>query len=176
MALPCDRCVLTRTVGGCRAQVLLGLTVLAYSHDGLRDSDVRSLLLTLKRRLDQEPGVFVARPTRALFDRWLVAAHASTTASSSADSEASQPNPSSIAGSGWAGGVPGADAARSWFGVLPLEVLRPDDPAQLAAACKALRRLPQAIRWYLRRMVFPSPVLHQQVRFASQLRAFLLPI
>ena len=51
-------------------EVLVGLTILAYRYDGLRDSDVSQLVASLKDRLKQETGQQepkrkVARKTRS---------------------------------------------------------------------------------------------------------------
>ena len=55
-------------------EVLVGLTILAYRYDGLRDSDVSQLVASLKDRLKQETGPFKDRPSRALFQDWIDAA------------------------------------------------------------------------------------------------------
>ena len=172
-------------------QVLLGLTTLAYTYEGLRRSDVWSLVAVLQRQLAREPGPFAGRPSRALFDRWLVAAYLAVSNASgvgggkavgggddgggsgggggdSAGGDGGGDSGSDGVGGGGGGvgggGVAMADAARGWFGMLPLEVLRPDDAVQLGAVHTALCRHPQTILWYLRHVVFPSPVMHQQVQ------------
>ena len=173
-------------------QVLLGLTTLAYLYEGLRASDVQALVVLLKRQLERELGPFAERPSRALFDRWLAAAHADKlrakaaarakakelsrsrrgkpSAAASAP-PATSPRPTlarststtNLAGAAAGDNGGGDNDAGSYFGILPLEVLRAEDPAQLEAVYLALRHNPRTILWYLSNVVFPSPVMHQQV-------------
>lgn len=52
-------------------EVLIGLTILSYRYQGVRESDLRSIVLALKRKLLQEQGPMHSRPSRVLFSDWL---------------------------------------------------------------------------------------------------------
>ena len=59
-------------------EVLIGLTVLALRHEGMRMSDLRSAVEHLKRSMLQESGAIVERPSRRMFDSWLAATEGAT--------------------------------------------------------------------------------------------------
>ena len=51
--------------------VLIGLTILSYRYEGLRESDIISLIKTLKQQLSLEPGPYSERPSNILFQDWI---------------------------------------------------------------------------------------------------------
>src|SRR5690242_857488 len=51
--------------------VLIGLSILAYRYEGLRMSDVRSVVSQLQRKMREETGPFSQRPASLLFDHWV---------------------------------------------------------------------------------------------------------
>lgn len=55
-------------------EVLIGLSILAYRYEGLRATDTRKLVKTLKQNLVLEPGATVDRPTWLMFNDWLTEA------------------------------------------------------------------------------------------------------
>ena len=58
-------------------EIVIGLSVLAYRYDGLRDRDMKDLVTAMKKKLFHEPGEFKLRPTRTTFDNWLISSHRS---------------------------------------------------------------------------------------------------
>lgn len=55
-------------------EVLIGLSILAYRYEGLREMDARKLVKALKEALIHEPGATVDRPTWLMFHDWLAEA------------------------------------------------------------------------------------------------------
>ena len=54
------------------------------------------------------------------------------------------------------------------FDVLPLELLQPSDPKQMAKVYDALRMVPELVMHYLLQFVFPSPVTrHQEIKLTA---------
>jgi len=51
-------------------EVLIGLSVLAFSYEGMRSRDFRYLVTNLKERMRHETGPVPERPSRVLFDSW----------------------------------------------------------------------------------------------------------
>jgi hypothetical protein len=54
--------------------VAIGLTVLAFRHEGLREQDLRALVEKLKAQLDAGTGPIEKRPEWLLWKRWIGAA------------------------------------------------------------------------------------------------------
>ena len=50
---------------------LIGSTVLAYRYEGLREQDIKRILLQLKFAVQHEPGILSSRPSFILFENWV---------------------------------------------------------------------------------------------------------
>ena len=50
---------------------LIGSTVLAYRYEGLREQDIKRILLQLKFAVQHEPGILGSRPSFILFENWV---------------------------------------------------------------------------------------------------------
>ena len=50
---------------------LIGSTVLAYRYEGLREQDIKRILLQLKFAVQHEPGMLSSRPSFILFENWV---------------------------------------------------------------------------------------------------------
>ena len=55
------------------ADVVIGLSILAYRYEGLRRSDFRKLMITLKNNMWDELGPYHKRPSSKLFVKWVSA-------------------------------------------------------------------------------------------------------
>jgi hypothetical protein len=54
--------------------ILIGLTILAFRHEGLRQKDLKMIFRTLKENLDSEHGPYKSRPSSQRFEvrsRWM---------------------------------------------------------------------------------------------------------
>jgi hypothetical protein len=56
------------------SEVQIGLSVLAYRYEGLRERDMRALITALKQSMAAEPGAYKDRPSRILFGEWVAEA------------------------------------------------------------------------------------------------------
>ena len=110
---------------------VIGLSVLAYRYEGLRQSDVLRLITQLKQDYSRQVGPRDQRPASVLLASWLRAATA-------AEGE----------GAGVAAGLAAS--------VLPLALLQPADKKQLHQLHLLLRKVPEVICYYLCQHVFPA--------------------
>jgi len=56
-------------------EVLIGLTILAYRYEGLRQKDLGTIVRHLKNKVSAEKGPYAERPTAVVFKKWVTNAH-----------------------------------------------------------------------------------------------------
>jgi hypothetical protein len=121
-------------------EVLIGLSILAYRYEGLRQSDLKRLVKKLKDDLQHEPGNITERPTYLLFHDWVEAGQlAATTAQ----------------------GLKEEDDLPSNLEVLPLNLFQPDEQQQMDKLMVLLARQADTVVYYLVHFVFPDVLRHQ---------------
>ena len=130
--------------------ILLGLSILAYRYNGLRDSDMRRVVKDLRRNLLNEPGPFSERPSRILFEDWKSKAVAQWTARQQVVDKNM-----------------GSTESISQPELLPLELLQVDDPSQLGSVMLLLSKLPEVVVHYLNKLVFPAVMKHRSVKLQA---------
>lgn len=137
-----DLCISCRSVF-CRCdclQVIIGLTVLAYRHEGLRLSDVTYLVQRCKEALIQELGPIKHRPTFLLYASWT--------------SIAEQLNE-------------GQDGAATPASCLPLQFARPDDFREMQRVHDVLTHFAPSAMHMLQQLVFPMLMKHQAAKITA---------
>lgn len=129
------------TSGG---QVIIGLTILAYRHEGLRFSDSITLVQHCKQALMREVGPMQDRPTHALYGSWL---------KNSALLLGSL-RPSSVS--------PTVESSP-----IPLQFCRLDDDREMKRVHGSLTHYPPAAMHMLQQLVFPSLMKHQDAKISA---------
>lgn len=171
--------------------VLISLTILAYSHEGLRDSDVRSALEALRDQMHHEFGPYHKRASSIAYVRWIEGAGARVrgmrqvasaqrlrlddpvaaydpsqpaTPQRRAFASTPVPPPSSP--------MPTVETAKE---VWPLHLIEWDTTAQMVVLFKMLRRQPEVVRFYLTnespkeepKGVFPKTLQFQNLKLCA---------
>ena len=95
-------------------EVLIGLTILSYRYEGMRDSDMFHVLEQMKESLKQELGPFPDRPSGIRFTSWLTRANILRSSKGLKELETDVP---------------------------PLQLFQPRDKKQMRAACILLSNL-----------------------------------
>ena len=126
--------------------ILIGLTVLAYRYEGLRETDVASLVISLKKDLAFEAGPFKERPSWIRFQDWLDLA------------EAQRQRAATLAG---------LRRPRKADEIQPLELLQTTDESQMAAVYAALKAVPEVILYYLEGHVFQRVLRQHKVKLQA---------
>lgn len=163
-------------------EVLIGLTVLALRHEGMRATDLRQTVAHLKRSLLQEPGAIVERPSRRLFDSWLADGNcgydrervgATSTVGIGAGSGAAGgagagagAGALSLTGSASRGG-PARGTVVEAADVLPLELIQVEDEAQMTGLLLLVRKNPRIISHWLQHHVFPRVLRYQRTKLTA---------
>jgi hypothetical protein len=119
-------------------EVLIGLSLLSYRYEGLRQSDVSAMATHLQMSLQAELGPTHARPSHVLFTAW------------TRDRS-----------------VTSGDGALSPTARLPLEFLRTSDDKDMARLHALLTLYPPAILYYLCNLVFPPLLRHQSSKLTA---------
>lgn len=139
------------------SEVLIGLTVLAYRIEGMRVSDLRHLVSTLKNSLSQETGPEYARPSAKRFDEFVRQAkrlrRRQTNESKKEKSATSKLVQFAI-----------DDSA---IKILPLSQFSLTDPSQLRGLYSLVRDLPSIIDYYLSSYLFPACMFHHQYTLSA---------
>jgi len=161
------------------AEVIIGLTTLAYRIEGLRRSDLRHVISTMKQAASMEQGPEHQRPSAKRFDMFVRQARA-LHARRRAQREKEQQEQAAIDASADASSSSSSaaaairrrrlrdryaaeaslDARLSKLRILPLSQFSLADPLQLEGLFHLVRRLPSLLDYYLGMHLFPSCMHH----------------
>ena len=113
-------------------EVVIGMTIAAFRIEGMREPDMKVLILKLADEFSKESGPPERRSSGQRIKAWR---------------EIGTERVKAAAADGGAAEIPE---------VLPLELLQPSEPAHLRALMKVLARVPAVAMYYLRAIVFPQ--------------------
>ena len=144
----------TRSSEFAHPEMQVCLSILAYRYEGLRESDMRAVVDSLKVEMGDQRGPFSERPARVLFQDWLEDAGVVGDLDELDDDDAlgADGGEEELADDNLASGV-----------VLPLELFQPRDVSQMDALTAALAQSAKVGAHYLTKHVFPK-VLNFQTR------------
>merc|ERR1711871_1856247 len=162
--------------------VLIGLTVLAYRYEGVRQADLHRVIVQLKTDMSRQVGPRDQRPASVLFQRWIALARQAAAAEADAQ-EARSPSRGGRTPPGSPGRSPGRSSSRgdspsprgsaggfesaANSAVLPLALFQPNDPLQMTRLFSLLRKLPDLIHYYLCQHVFPATMNFQHMKISA---------
>ena len=128
--------------------VLIGLTVLAYRFNGLREhainshqADIQRVVSQLKKDFSSQLGSSDQRPAHLLFERWKSLGRQFHRAK--------------------------GDKSTAGLSVLALQQFQPEDPTQLQRLAKLIGLVPEVVHYYLQEMVFPDTMNFQQLKISA---------
>ena len=156
--------------------IIIGLTILAYRYEGLRESDFHDIIASLRSTLTKEIGPYATRKSTIRYNRWVTAAggrirgqqiyrdetdeQKQQQSSTSTDTlEAPKRNGQRKSSAGL------AEDERTE--VVALRLLKRSNEEQMAALYRLLRLLPDLIHWYLTEFIFPAEMRHQIVKLQA---------
>jgi len=121
--------------------IVIGFTILAFRHEGLRTEDMHRIVKQLKGDFARQIGPRSGRPANILFEEWL--------------SEGRET---------WSR-VPAATGTPP--SVLNLELFQPEEGVQMANLQMLLTKRPKVVHHYLTRMVFPDTMLFHRLKVSA---------
>jgi hypothetical protein len=171
--------------------VLIGLTILAYRYEGLRERDLHNTLREMQERMIEETGPFPDRPSCRTFERWILCTGKRVRGSKAPSNVAPlqlADGHSDLISTGKLGAQSlfsltqaqsGQDPTSVWHffeddeDIWPLQLVDRTDSEQMGVLFPLLAGLPHTVQYYLNEIVFPEMLAHQ-VRHPSSLIAFFL--
>ena len=150
--------------------IIIGLTIVAYRYEGVRASDFKEIIGTMRDLALKEQGPWKDRKTSIRYEAWVKAAggiirgakdyrslfegDTSSNIHSTAAVTASQTPPPT-------GLTPATPA------VVSLQMLKQSSRAQVYELYQLLRTLPDMIHWYLCEIIFPTYMKFQNSKISS---------
>ena len=130
---------------------LIGLTILAYRHEGLRRPDFVGLMKLMLETMEGEGGPFRDRPACRRYASWVELAGGR------------------VRGLGTKTPRPGANMmiSQEYDDLWPLQLVNPMDEQQMGVLYELLAKLPHAVQHYLEQLVFPLTMQHQSRRLSA---------
>ena len=146
--------------------IIIGLTILAYRYEGLRESDFHDIIASLRSTLTKEIGPYQSRKSTVRYNRFVTAAGGRIRGQqvyrdeedeqkATPDGRKQRDRRSSA----------GADDER--VEVVALRLLKRSNEEQMRALYQLLRLLPDLIHWYLLEFIFPAEMRHQVTKLQA---------
>jgi hypothetical protein len=154
--------------------VLIGLTILAFRYEGLREKDFHLVLRLLREQLENEGGPFRDRPSCQRFEQWVLAGGRTVRGSKKREKgkrRAAQrdDNPKS----------PLKESINENFNVFtevfseiddqiwPLQLIDTRDKEQFRILYPLMYKLPHCVMYYLNELIFPEVLAHQGLKLST---------
>jgi thiol-disulfide isomerase/thioredoxin len=138
--------------------IIIGLTILGYRYEGLREVDFEQDVMGLLRAsFEKEIGPFRQRKSAILHQTWVVAAGGVIKGKIKETKD--KVNVENVS--------PEAAAAADDKIMVPLWLLKASNDEQMAGLFALLKRHPATIHWYLEQIIFPTFMQHQIVKISS---------
>jgi hypothetical protein len=120
--------------------VVIGLTILAYRHEGLRVEDLHRIVKGIKSDFARQIGPRSSRPSNVVFENWREEAR-----------------------SAWVR----LEGAQNMPAYLSLELFQPEDSTQMMHLHRLLTKRPHIVHYYLTRMVFPDTMNFHRLKVSA---------
>jgi hypothetical protein len=144
--------------------VVIGMTILAYRHEGMRQTDFFEVLKNLRLQMSKEVGPYEKRKACRAFATWVTAMGARVRGDRRAERETElgigKRRMSAFV-------VPEAVELEGDLNIWPLRLIDIHDPDQFAVLFKLLKRSAHAVHYHLSDFVFPELMRHQGLKLSS---------
>ena len=138
--------------------IIIGLTILAYRYEGLREVDFEQDVMGLLRAsFEKEIGPFRQRKSAILHQTWVEAA-GGVIKGKLKETNKDKENVDNVSPE---------EAAADDKVMVPLWLLKASNDEQMAGLFALLKRHPATIHWYLEQIIFPTFMQHQTVKISS---------
>eukprot|EP00756_Hemistasia_phaeocysticola_P020667 Hpha_TRINITY_DN15730_c3_g3::TRINITY_DN15730_c3_g3_i3::g.38070::m.38070 len=165
-------------------EVMIGLTILAYRYEGLREADWEKLVQKLIARVESEVGVFAQRKTNKMFEAWIAVAGGRLLSGFTSQEEEEEEEKDATEGARearreeWVEVVNAAVVAAAYAlgtiaqitfapEVVPLRMLGQSTQVERMKLFDLLRTTPEVLHWYLGEIVFPEFTQYQATKLSA---------
>ena len=149
--------------------VLIGLTILAFRYEGLRERDFHLVLRLLRDSLENEGGPFRDRPSCQRFEQWVLCAGRTVRGSKKREKgrrraarDAETPK-SAIENFNVFSEVFSDIDDMIW----PLQLIDTKDKEQFKVLYPLMYKLPHCVMYYLNELIFPEVLAHQGLKLST---------
>eukprot|EP01043_Picozoa_sp_COSAG02_P094428 COSAG02_NODE_30865_length_543_cov_1.997748_1_plen_180_part_11 len=139
--------------------VVIGLTILAYRYEGMRNTDFMSKLKGLREEMQDQYGPYNQREANLRFQEFVEQAGGRVRGTKLMEDENEQTNANALAKK--------VEPIAEFDGIWPLHLLDLDDPEQVDVVYRMLGHLPHFIFSYLDEEIFPETMQFQELKLAS---------
>jgi hypothetical protein len=157
--------------------VLIGLTILAFRYEGLRQKDFWFALRQLQDTMEDEGGDFKDRPSCQRFEQWVLSSGRRVRGSKRQEKSVRRRvnvNSHSVEPSALSAklGSDGTDMFWELFSddddlIWPLQLVDIRDREQFRVLYPLMRQLPHAVMYYLNDLIFPEVLAHQGLKLST---------
>ena len=149
----------TRSSEFSHPDVVIGLTILAYRYEGMRQTDFMQKLRNLREEMVDQYGPYHQREANLRFKEFVEYGGGRVRGTKLATEEEGKGNANALSKK--------IDPIPEFDGIWPLHLLDLDDPEQMALIFKMLGELPHFIFSYLDEEIFPETMQFQELKLAS---------
>lgn len=158
--------------------VLIGLTILAFRCEGLREKDFHLVIRLLRDNVENEGGPFKERPSCQRFEQWVLCAGKKIRGSKKREKgtrrsqlQGSADN-AALSTKGPAKFEKDVDIFADVFSeeddlIWPLQLVDPRDQEQFKVLYPLLCKLPHTVMFYLNELIFPEVLAHQGLKLST---------
>lgn len=153
--------------------VLIGLTILAFRYEGLRERDFHLVLRALIEKLEDEGGPFSTRPSCQRFEQWVLCA-GRTVRGSKKREKGSRRSSAVLAAPAKSDKKDkhSTDIFAEMFSedddmIWPLQLVDTKDKEQFKVLYPLMYKLPHTIMFYLNELIFPEVLAHQGLKLSA---------
>jgi len=158
--------------------VVIGLTIMAFRYEGLREKDFEILMYQLRERLGEESGPYSDRPSCQQFEQWILSAGKRVRGSKRKEINAGRRSTSprdSVNFSKKAITSYNNDSINIFAEVFqenddliwPLQLIDSRDKEQFKVLFPLLNKLPHTVIYYLNELIFPEVLAHQGLKLSA---------
>jgi hypothetical protein len=166
--------------------VLIGLTILAFRYEGLRQRDFGIVIRHMQDRMSDETGNYRDRPTCQRFEQWILCTGKFIRGSKKREKKRQRNTVVALPGAalpteqskppkgpkGQAGAVVAVNVFQDIFneeddGIWPLQLVEPRDKEQNRILFALLAKLPHAVMYFLNDIIFPEMLAHQGLKLST---------
>lgn len=147
--------------------VVIGLTILAYRYEGMRDRDFQQVMTDLYTQVEAEVGKYSQRRTNLLFNRWVEVSGARVVTSFNYKTRKANNGLTSGAGAGSGVSEEEDPKAKKITEILPLKLLKQANTVEIAKLFKSIRKTAEVIHFYLTESLFPTFMKHQNIKLSA---------
>jgi hypothetical protein len=154
--------------------VLIGLTILAFRYEGLREKDFELLLYHMKEKLEEEAGPYKDRPSCQQYEQWILSAGKRIRGSKKKEKnirrsalliEQAKKKPSKLNNESI--NIFAEIFTENDELIWPLQLIDARDKEQFKVLFPLLNKLPHPVMYFLDELIFPEVLQYQGLKLST---------